>query len=202
MASADHETRIEGLRDPQRPIAVGVSVLLIVVGVVGLTGVLDIDIGAGLGTGLVAGLFGVPLWLGVTAIVAGLIGLLLSAFAGASTTFDKVAAGLVLPAVFLLAIADWGLAIGSLPTLALGVVAVLLAVALVVVGGILFYPHPLAYVLPVVAVLTIADWAVGLTGMAPASEPVNLPTLGLLVVLELLVGVLAFERGRRITRYE
>lgn len=200
MATADQPTNLDGLDDPQRVAAFVVGLLLVVVGVAGLTGVVDADVG--LGPGLVFGLFGVPLWLGVTAVVAGLLGILLSFYGGAGTTFNKVATGLVLPAVIALAVVDWGLAVGSILTMALGVLALLVAVALVVVGGILLFKRPLALVLPIVALLAIADWAVGLSTMAPASEAVNLPTIGLLVALAVVVGVVAFEGGRRTTRFE
>lgn len=195
MALETPDVTLTGMRDPQRPVAVAVGVVLILVGVAGLTGILDMDV---LGDGLVLGVFGVPLWLGVTAIVAGLLGIYLASFAGGATTFDKVAAGVVLPAVLLLSITDWALATGGVPALAVGVVALLLAVVLAAVGTFLLRWTPLMVVLPVVAVLALADWALGLTAMTPA-ESVTLPTLGLLVVVELLVAVVAFEGGRRVT---
>lgn len=200
MASRTAGVDLGGIEDPQQPVAFVVGLLLILVGVAGLTGILDTDVG--LGPGLVAGAFGIPFWFGVTAVVAGLLGILLSTHAGGGTTFDKVAAGLVLPAVLLLAVVDWGLAVGEPLTYVLGMVALLVAVVLVVVGVILLYGHPLAWVLPIVAVLAVADWAVGLTALVPATEPVNLPTIGLLIVLELLVGLVAFEGGRRTTNLE
>lgn len=196
MATNTDDVDLTGLKDPQRPVAFAVGLVLIVVGLAGTSGIIDSDVG--LGPGLVFGLFGVPLWLGITAIVAGIIGIWLSLFPGAGTTFNKVAAGLVLPAVFLLSIVDWAIAAGGV-LYAVGAVALLLAVLLVVVGVVLLYGLKLSLVLPVVAVLALADWAVGLSAMAPASEPVNLPTLALLVALELVVGVLAFEGGRRRT---
>lgn len=200
MATVDQPTDLDGLVDPQRLAALAVGLLLVVVGAAGLTGVVDVDVG--LGPGLVVGLFGVPLWLGVAAVVAGLLGVLLSFYRGAGTTFNKVATGLVLPAVLALAVVDWGLAVGSILTVVLGLLALLVAVALVVVGGILFFGHPLALVLPVVALLAIADWVFGLSAMTPAGEAVNLPTLGLLVVLTVVVGFVAFEGGSRTTRFE
>lgn len=200
MAFDTPEVDLTGINDPQQPIAFVVGVLLIVVGIAGLSGIVDMDIGYG--QGLVVGAFGIPVWLGVTAIVAGLLGIVLSTYQGAGTTFNKVAAGLVLPAVLFLAIVDWGIAVGDPLALVVGLLALVLAVVLVVVGGIIFYKHPLSLVLPIVAVLAVADWVVGITALAPASEPVNLPTLGLLVVLELVVGLVAFEGGRRITDLE
>lgn len=188
---------LSGIRDPQQPIAFAVGLVLIIVGIAGLTGIIDADVG--LGPGLVFGVFGVSLWLGVTAIVAGILGILLSFYPGAGTTFNKVAAGLVLPAVILLAIVDWGLGVGNVLTMGIGLVALVVAVVLVVVGIVLLYKRPLALVLPIVAVLAIADWALGLSELAPASEAVNLPTIGLLVLLMLLVGFVAFEGGRRTT---
>lgn len=197
MATGVADVDLTGIRDPQRPVALAVGLVLIVVGVAGLSGLVDADVG--LGEGLVFGAFGVPLWLGITAVVAGLIGVALSFYAGAGTTFNKVAAGLVLPAVALLAVTDWAIATGGLLALALGLVTLLLAVALVALGVLLFNWTVLAPVLPIVAVLTVVDWAVGLTALAPASEPVNLPTIGLLLVLAVAVGVLGFEGGARLT---
>lgn len=190
------EVDLTGIDDPQRFVAFGVGLVLVAVGVAGLTGIVDADVG--LGSGLVAGLFAVPFWLGVTAIVAGLLGVVLSFYAGAGTTFDKLAAGLVLPIVLLLSVADWGVAAGGI-FLVLAALAFLLAGAGVAVGVILLYGRPLALVLPVVAVLTLADWVVGLTAMAPASEPVNVATVGLLAVLAVVLGVVAFEGGSRTT---
>lgn len=195
MALETPDVNLTGIRDPQRPVAVAVGVVLILVGVAGLSGILDMDV---MGEGLVLGVFGVPLWLGVTAIVAGLLGIYLASFAGGATTFDKVAAGIVLPAVFMLSITDWALATGGVPALAIGVVALLLAVVLAAIGTFLLRWTPLMVVLPVVAVLALADWGLGLTALTPA-ESVTLPTLGLLVVVELLVAVIAFEGGRRLT---
>lgn len=195
MATSVQDVDLSRIRDPQRPIAFVVGLVLIAVGIVGLTGIVDGDV---LAPGLVLGAFGVPFWLGITAIVAGLLGVVLSSFAGAGTTFNKLAAGLVLPAVLLLAIVDWALAVGSLPTLGLGLVALLLALALVGVGVVLLYGHPLALVLPIVAVLAIVDWVFGVTAMIPA-DPVNLPTIGLLTGLAAVIGLIAFEGGSRMT---
>lgn len=191
MATADVEVDLSGIHDRQRPLAVVFGAVLVALGVVALTGILAIE-------GLLLGIFGVPFWLGVTAIVAGLLGIALSRYGGGATTFDKVAAGLVLPAVLFLAVVDWALAVGGLPALAVGLVALLLAVALVVVGLVLLYPHPLALVLPVVALLAIADWVFSLTAMVPAAA-VNLPSIGLLVVLAVVVGLVGFEGGTRLT---
>lgn len=199
MATTTADVDLSGIRDWQRPVAFAVGLVLIVVGVAGLTGVTGLLGMAYLGPNLVLGVFGVPLWLGVTAIVAGLLGVVLSFYAGASTTFDKLAAGLVLPAVLLLAIVDWLLAGGvTLLTLAVALVPLLLAVALVAVGVVLLYGHPLVVVLPVVALLAIADWAFGLTSMLPAAS-VNLPTIGLLIALAVVVGLIGFEGGARLT---
>jgi hypothetical protein len=199
MATTTHDVNLSGISDWQRPVAFVVGLVLIVVGIAGLTGatgLLGMDY---LGEELVLGVFGVPFWLGVTAIVAGLIGVLLSFYAGGGTTFDKVAAGLVFPPVLLLAIADWLLAGGvSLATLAGAVIAVGLAAVFVVVWVVLLWGHPLAVVHPVVALFAVADWAIGLTAMTPATS-VNLPTLGLLVALAVLVGAIAFEGGTRLT---
>ena len=196
MATGVQDVDLSGIDDPQRPVAFAVGVVLVLVGIAGLTGVLNIDVRA---PGLVLGVFGIPFWLGATAIVSGLLGIALSFYAGAGTTFNKLAAGLVLPAVFLLAIVDWLLA-GDVTLLSVGVSLLLLvlAVALVVVGVVLLYGHPLSLVLPVVAVLAILDWALDLTGMLP-TDAVNLPTLGLLAVLALVVGLVAFEGGSRMT---
>jgi hypothetical protein len=209
MATRSLKVGLSGIDDPQRPVALVVGLVLIVVGVAGLTGLLDTDavrgaLGSdvGLGPGLVLGFFGVPFWLGVTAVVAGLLGVVLSFYAGAATTFDKLAAGLVLPAVLLLSIVDWALAGGNLLLVALSLIALLLAVALVAVGTLLLYGHLLVVVLPVVAVLALADWGLGLTALAPSGASVTLPTIGLLIVLAIAVGVVAFEGGRRTTRFE
>lgn len=196
MATAVQDVDLSGISDPQRPVAFVVGVVLVLVGIAGLTGLLDMDVRA---PGLVLGVFGIPFWLGVTAIVAGLLGIVLSFYAGAGTTFNKLAAGLVLPAVLLLAIVDW-LVAGDATLLSVGVslLPLVLAVALVGVGVVLLYGHPLSLVLPIVAVLAILDWVLDLTGMLP-TEAVNLPTLGLLLVLAIGVGLVAFEGGSRMT---
>lgn len=196
MSTKTPEVDLSGINDPQRPVAFVVGLLLVVVGIGGTTGVVDADV---LGPGLVLGAFGVPLWLGVTAIVAGALGIVLSFYEGAGTTFNKLAAGLVLPPVLFLAIIDWLFAGGiTVPMVALALVPLLLAVLFVAVGTVLLWGHPLVVVLPVVALLAIADWAFGLTAMVP-SEPVNLPTIGLLVLLAILVGLVGFEGGTRTT---
>lgn len=201
MAITSREVDLTGIRDPQRPVALVVGLVLVGVGVAGLTGVLDVELDAvpSFGSGLLLGLFGIPLWLGVTAIVAGLLGVVFSFSAGAGTTFTKVAAGLVLPPVLLLSITDWAIASGRPPTLVVGAVTLVLAVVFVVVGVVLLYGHPLVAVLPVVALLALADWGLGLSALAPASEPATLPTLGLLLVLDVVVGAIGFEGGRRMT---
>lgn len=200
MSTRSLEVDLSGIDDPQRLLAFVFGVVLFAVGVAGLSGVFDFELQAvPFGPGLVFGLFGVPLWLGVTAIVAGLIGIVLASYAGAGTTFNKVAAGLVFPPVAFLAITDWALASGSTAALALGGVTLLLAVVFVAVWVVLFYKTVLMPVHPVVAVLAIADWGLDLSAMAPASEPVNLPTIGLLLVLAVVVGVVGFEGGARLT---
>jgi hypothetical protein len=197
MATRVPEVDLRGIRDPQKPITLVVGLVFIVVGVAALTGLLDTTVVGGDAT-LLLGYFGIPLWLGLTVIVAGLLGAVLAGYAGGATTFNKVAAGLVLPAVLFLAITDWALAADSTLALAVGVLTLLLAVALVAVGLVLFWGNPLAFVLPVVALLAIADWLLNLTAMAP-TEAVTLPTLGLLVVLAVVVGLVGFEGGRRMT---
>lgn len=191
------EVDLSGLTDPQRSVTFLVGVWLVILGVAGLTGILDLDLG--FGEGLILGLFGVPLWLAVTAIVAGLLALWMTGFAGASTTFNKLAAGLVLPIVGLLAVADWAIAAGGLALFLVAAVAFLLAGVGVVVGMVLLFKLPVSLVLPVVAVLTVADWALGLTGTLGTTEPVNPATVVLLVLHVVLVGVIAFEGGRRVT---
>lgn len=209
MTAKSLEIDLNGIDDPQQSIAFVVGVLLVVVGIAGLTGVIDTNVVQGLigtdvelGSGLVLGFFGVPFWLGVTAIVAGLLGIVLSSYKGAGTTFNKLAAGLVLPIVILLSVVDWALAGGNLLTIGLSLIALVTAVVLVVVGVLLLYKHPLAIVLPIVALLTVGDWVLGITAMAPAGESVTLPTIGLLLVLAIAIGLVAFEGGRRTTRFE
>lgn len=202
MATSALDVDLSVIRDPQRPVALVVGLVLVVLGLAGLSGVLDGDLlglGMGLGDGLLLGVFGIPLWLGVTAVVAGLLGVYLSTFAGGATTFNKVAAGLVLPAVLLLAVVDWALALGGVAVLVVAAIALLAAVGLVLVGTVLLNHHVLVVVLPVVAVLAIADWAFALTDLAPAGAAANPPTLGLLLVLAVLVGAIGFEGGRRLT---
>lgn len=187
---------LSGIEDWQRPVAFAVGLVLILFGVAGMSGVLDADVR---GPGLVLGVFGVPFWLGVTAVVAGLLGIVLSSYAGAGTTFNKLAAGLVLPAVLFLAVVDWLLAGGvTLFALVAALVPLVLAVALVAVGVVLLYDHPLALVLPVVALLAVIDWLFGVTAMVPG-ESVTLPTIGLLIVLAVVIGLVAFEGGSRMT---
>lgn len=195
MSIKTPEVDLSGIRDPQRPVALAVGLVLVVVGLAGLTGVLDFEY---LGPGLVLGAFGVPFWLGVTAVVAGLLGVTLSFYPGAATTFDKLAAGLVLPAVFFLAVTDWALAAGGTVVLVLGVVALILAVVFAAIGTVLLWGHPLAFVFPVVALLAILDWALSITAMLPA-ESVNPATLVLLIVLTVVVGLVGFEGGKRLT---
>lgn len=196
MTSTVQDVDLSGIDDPQRPVAFAVGAVLVLVGIAGLTGLLDMDVRA---PDIVLGVFGIPFWLGVTAIVAGLLGIVLSFYAGAGTTFNKLAAGLVLPAVFLLAVVDWLLAGGAtLVSVGVSLIPLVLAVTLVAIGVILLYGHPLSLVLPVVAVLAILDWVLDLTGMLP-TEAVNLPTLGLLAVLALAVGLIGFEGGTRLT---
>lgn len=194
MATEFREVDLSGIRDRQRPVAFVAVLVLVTLGVAGLTGVLDAGNPA-----VVVGVFGIPLWLGVTGVVAGLLGIALSFYAGGSTTFDKLAAGLVLPAVLLLAVVDW-LVAGGLDPLSgiVGLLALVLAVALVAVGTVLLYGNPLSVVLPVVAVLAIADWALGLTAMTPG-DPVTPATLALLAVLAVALGLVGFEGGRRQT---
>lgn len=196
MATQPSGVDLSVIRDPQRPISFAVGLLLIVVGFVGLTGLIDTDVG--LGPGLVFGLFGVPFWLGVTAIVAGLLAIVLSMYAGAGTTFNKLAGGLVLPIVILLTLADWAFAGGGLVSAGIGFVALLVAVALVGVGFLVLHRHPVGLVLPVVAVVTLADWLFGLTAMVPAARA-NLPTVALLVVLSVAIAFIGFEGGARRT---
>lgn len=209
MATKSLDVDLSGIDDPQRPVAFVVGLLLLIIGIAGLTGILDtgvihgvLDINAELGSGLVLGLFGVPFWLGVTAVVAGLLGIVLASYGGAGTTFNKLAAGLVLPIVILLSVVDWALASGNLLLIGLSLIALVLAVVLVAVGTFLLFKHPLALVLPVVALLTVADWVFGLTAIAPAGKSVTLPTIGLLIVLAIAIGLVAFEGGRRTTRFE
>lgn len=195
MAMRSPEVNLQGIRDPQKIVALVVGIVLVIVGLAGLTGVLDAAITA---DGTVLGVFGIPFWLGLTTIVAGLLGMWLSTYAGGGTTFNKIAAGLVLPAVLFLAVLDWALAVGGVLPLVLGAITLLLAVVLVVAGVVLLYGHPLALVLPIVAVLAIADWVFALTAKTPG-EPVNGPTIGLLVLLAIAIGLVGFEGGRRLT---
>lgn len=203
MTDTVRSVDLSGIVDRQRPVTVVVGLVLVLFGIAGITGVLDgtvasLDGIAGQGS-LLLGVFGVSLWLGVAAIVAGLLGIVLSFYAGASTTFNKLAGGLVLPAVFLLAVVDWLLAVGLSPLAIAGAaVALLLAVVLVLVGVVLLYGNALVVVLPVVAVLAIADWVLGLTAMTPA-DPVTPATLVLLLVLDVVVLLVAFEGGTRLT---
>jgi len=198
MATQDREVDLSGIQDWQQPLAFGIGVLLLVVGLAGLTGIFDVT-GLWNENSLVFGVFGVPFWLGVTAVVAGLIGVLLALYKGAGTTFNKVAAGLVLPPVIFLAITDWTIGIGG-PALILGLVTLLLAVVFVVIGGVLLYKRPLMLVLPVVAVLAIADWVLGLTALNPmGGARVTILTIGLLILLAIAIGVAAFEGGSRVT---
>lgn len=196
MSTKTSEVDLTGIEDPQRWGAFIIGLLLVVVGVGGTTGIVD---GNMIGPGLVLGVFGVPLWLGVAALVAGVLGIVLSSYAGAATTFNKLAAGLVLPPVVMLSIIDWLFAGGiTIPMVVLALVPLVLALVFVAIGTVLLWGHPLVVVLPVVALLAIADWALGLTAMGP-SDPVNLPTIGLLVLLVFLIGLVGFEGGSRMT---
>jgi hypothetical protein len=197
MASITPEVDLSGIRDPQTPFTLAIGLVLIIVGIAGLTGLIDFNMSSTLfSEGLVAGLFGVPFWLGVTAIVAGLLGALL-AFQGGSTTFNKVATGLVLPAVIFLSITDWALATGG-AALVVGLVALLLAVVFAAVGTALLWGNWLAFVFPVVALLAILDWVLGITALLP-SDPVTLWTVLLLVAVTAIVGIIGFEAGHRMT---
>lgn len=191
MASPSAEVDLSGIRDRQRPLALAFGLVLVLLGIVSLSGVLRTD-------GLLLGVFGIPTWLAAVAAVAGLLGVALSRYAGAGTTFNKVAAGLVLPAVLFLAVVDWALAAGGLALL-VGLVALLLAVALAGVGTVLLWGHPVALVFPVVALVAVADWVLSFAGIETPGAAVNLPTIGLLIVLAIVVGLVGFEGGRRLT---
>lgn len=191
MASQSTEVDLSGIRDRQRPLALVFGLVLVLLGIVSLSGVLRTD-------GLLLGVFGIPTWLAAVAAVAGLLGVALSRYAGAGTTFNKVAAGLVLPAVLFLAVVDWALAAGGLALL-VGLVALLLAVALAAVGTVLLWGHPVALVFPLVALVAVADWVLSFAGVETPGAAVNLPTIGLLIVLAIVVGLVGFEGGRRMT---
>ena len=191
MATGSIEVDLSGVEDWQRPLALAFGVVLVLLGVVALSGVATRG-------GLLLGVFGLPVWLSLVAVVAGLLGVAMSRYAGAGTTFDKVAAGLVLPAVFLLAVVDWALAVGG-AALVIGAGALLIAVVVAAVGTILLWGHPLALVFPAVAALAVLDWALSLTGVVQTVAPVTLPTLALLLVLAVAVGAVGFEGGRRMT---
>ena len=191
MANTSLEVDLSGIADRQRPLALAFGVVLALLGVVSLSGLLSTD-------GLLLGVFGVPVWLALVAIVAGALGVAMSRYAGAGTTFNKVAAGLVLPAVLFLAVVDWSLAAGGV-ALVVGLGALLLAVVFAAVGTVLLWGHPLALVFPAVAVLAVTEWALALAGVAVSSASVTPPTLGLLALLAVVVGVVGFEGGRRMT---
>lgn len=194
------EVDLSGMRDPQKPFTLAIGLILIVVGVAGLTGLLDYNVsGRFMTEGLVAGLFGVPFWLAVTALVAGLLGAVLAFFAGGATTFNKVATTLVLPAVIFLTITDWALATGGV-ALIVGLVALLLAVVFATVGTVLLWGNWLAFVFPVVAGLAILDWVLSISAspLLP-TDSATLWTVLLLVVVTIFVGILGFEGGRRMT---
>lgn len=191
MASSSAEVDLSGIRDRQRPLALAFGLVLVLLGIVSLSGVLRID-------GLLLGVFGIPTWLAAVAAVAGVLGVALSRYGGGGTTFNKVAAGLVLPAVLFLAVVDWALAAGGLALL-VGLVALLLAVALAAVGTVLLWGHPVALVFPLVALVAVADWVVSFAGVETPGAAVNLPTIGLLIVLAIVVGLVGFEGGRRLT---
>lgn len=192
MATSSLDVDLSGIDDWQRPLALVFGLVLVLLGVVALSRVLTTD-------GLLLGVFGIPTWLALVAAVAGLLGVVLSRYAGAGTTFNKVAAGLVLPAVLFLAVVDWALAVGGPAALVVGLVALLLAVALAAVGTVLLWGHPVALVFPIVAAVAVADWVLTFVGVATPGAAVNLPTIALLVVLAVVVGLVGFEGGRRMT---
>lgn len=191
MANTDLEVDLSGIDDPQRPLALAFGVVLVLLGAVSLSGVLSTD-------GVLLGVFGIPVWLALVAVVAGVLGVVLSTYAGAGTTFNKVAAGLVLPAVLFLAVVDWTLAVGGL-ALVVGLVALLLAVVVAAVGTVLLWGHPLAFVFPAVALLAVLDWVLSATGAVSTGAAVTPATLLLLAVLAAVVGAVGFEGGRRLT---
>lgn len=191
MANTGLEVDLSGIVDRQRPLALAFGAVLALLGAVSLSGFLSTD-------GLLLGVFGVPVWLALVAIVAGSLGVAMSRYAGAGTTFNKVAAGLVLPAVLFLAVVDWSLAAGGV-ALVVGLGALLLAVVFAAVGTVLLWGHPLALVFPAVAVLAVAEWALALAGVAVSPASVTAPTLGLLALLAVVVGLVGFEGGRRTT---
>lgn len=206
MAAKVREVDLSGIQDWQQPLAFGIGVLLIVVGFAGITGIFDVH-GLWNEDSLVFGVFGVPFWLSVTALVAGAIGILLALYKGAGTTFNKVASGLVLPAVILIAITDWTVGVGGV-ALILGLVTLLGAVVCAVIGIVLLYKRPLMFLMPVVAVLAILDWVFNLTARWPPwiADPANnvgahvtIPTILLLILLAIAIGVAAFEGGSRVT---
>lgn len=93
MASETQTANITGIQDPQRKLAALFGGVLVLLGVVGFSGVLATD-------GLLLGVFSIPLVVNVVHMLTGLLGLVLAAYPGAGTLFNKVG-GVIYLVVFL-----------------------------------------------------------------------------------------------------
>lgn len=80
------------MRDPQRPLAFLFGVVLLSLGLVDVAGVLVTD-------GLLLGLFEIGVGTNVVHVLTGLLGIVLSMYAGAATLFNKLG-GLIYLLVF------------------------------------------------------------------------------------------------------
>lgn len=92
MATTTTAANLSKMRDPQRPLALLFGVVLLALGLVDLAGVLVTD-------GLLLGLFEIGNVTNVVHILTGLLGIVLSMYAGAATLFNKLG-GLIYLLVF------------------------------------------------------------------------------------------------------
>lgn len=92
MSTATTPADLTKLRDPQRPLALLFGVVLVTLGVVDFLGVQVTD-------GLLLGVFAIGPVTNVVHVLTGLLGIVLSRYAGAATLFNKLG-GLIYLLVF------------------------------------------------------------------------------------------------------
>lgn len=192
MATAVPGPRFNRIQDPQRPVTFVLGGVLLAIGIAGLSGLLGIELAV---VTVVAAVFGVPFWLGLTMIVAGLLGVILAMHGDSASTFNKVTAGLVFPATLLLAITDWAVGAGTAWAIGVGLLALAAALLVIALGTILLWGHPLSLVFPLAAVLAVLDWTGSIAAAVPAAS-VTGPTIGLIVTLAIGVGLVGFADYR------